>query len=402
MKHLIILGDGMADEPIESLSGKTPMQYANTPYMDLLAYKGVTGRIKSVPDGFPPGSEVANISILGYDLNEVYEGRGVLEAAGIGVSLEPGDMAMRCNLISIDGGIIKDHTAGHISTEEADELISFLNDNLATDGIRLYRGVSYKHLLVIKGGDKQIICTPPHDAHLRPFKPLLVKPKQHEAADTSKLLNELIVKSQDILKNHPINLLRIEEGKSPANSIWPWSPGYRPQMEHMQSMYGFNKGAVISAVDLIHGIALYAGLDVLHVDGATGLYDTNYEGKAKAALEALHDYDFVFLHVEASDDAGHEGNVALKVKTIEYLDQRLVRLIYEGLESLGEPVAIAILPDHPTPCLTRTHTNSPVPFLIYKPGAIADRVNKFDEFSVMDGKYGILEKDQFIHEFFND
>ena len=399
MKHIIILGDGMADEPIASLGGLTPLQYAQTPYMDELARQGVTGRLKTVADGFHPGSEVANMAVLGYDLPTVYEGRGVLEAASIGVELQPGDMAMRCNLICVEGEILKNHSAGHITTEEADELIRYLNEQLGSERIHFYTGVSYRHLLVIKGGDKRVACTPPHDVPLRPFRPLLVKAEAPEAQATADLLNELILRSQELLKNHPVNLRRQAEGKDMANSIWPWSPGYRPAMRTLKEMYGFERGAVISAVDLIRGIGVYAGLKVLHVEGATGLYDTNYEGKAQAALEALKENDFVYLHIEASDEAGHEGDVALKIKTIENLDRRAVGPIYEAVKQWDEPVAIAVLPDHPTPCAVRTHTNQPVPFLIWKPGEAPDGVTRFDEFAVAEGKYGVLEKDQFIKEF---
>ena len=399
MKHIIILGDGMADEPIGSLGGLTPLQYAKTPYMDELARQGVTGRMKTVADGFHPGSEVANMAVLGYDLPTVYEGRGVLEAASIGVELQPGDMAMRCNLICVEEEILKNHSAGHITTEEADELIHSLNEQLGSEQVHFYTGVSYRHLLVIKGGDKRVACTPPHDVLLHPFRPLLVKAEVPEAQATADLLNELILRSQELLKNHPINLRRQAEGKDMANSIWPWSPGYRPAMRTMKEMYGIERGAVISAVDLIRGIGVYAGLKVLHVEGATGLYDTNYEGKAQAALEALKENDFVYLHIEASDEAGHEGDVALKVKTIENLDRRAVGPIYEAVKQWKEPVAIAVLPDHPTPCAVRTHTNQPVPFLIWKPGETPDGVTRFDEFAVAEGKYGVLEKDQFIKEF---
>lgn len=399
MKHIIILGDGMADEPIGSLGGLTPLQYAKTPYMDELARQGVTGRMKTVADGFHPGSEVANMAVLGYDLPTVYEGRGVLEAASIGVELQPGDMAMRCNLICVEEEILKNHSAGHITTEEADELIHYLNEQLGSEQVHFYTGVSYRHLLVIKGGDKRVACTPPHDVPLHPFRPLLVKAEVPEAQATADLLNELILRSQELLKNHPINLRRQAEGKDMANSIWPWSPGYRPAMRTMREMYGIERGAVISAVDLIRGIGVYAGLKVLHVEGATGLYDTNYEGKAQAALEALKENDFVYLHIEASDEAGHEGDVALKVKTIENLDRRAVGPIYEAVKQWKEPVAIAVLPDHPTPCAVRTHTNQPVPFLIWKSGETPDGVTRFDEFAVAEGKYGVLEKDQFIKEF---
>lgn len=388
----------MADEPIEALGGKTPLQYAETPYMDKLAKLGVTGRLKTVADGFHPGSEVANMAVLGYDLPTVYEGRGVLEAASIGYELKPGEMAMRCNLVCVEGDILKNHSSGHITTREADQLIQFLNEKLGSDRVHFYTGVSYRHLLVIKGGDKRLDCTPPHDVPLHPFRPLMVKAEVAEAQETADLLNGLILKSQEILANHPVNQKRIALGKDPANSIWPWSPGYRPAMQTMQEMYGFNGGSVISAVDLIRGIGVYAGLKVITVEGATGLYDTNYEGKAQAALEALKTDDFVYLHIEASDEAGHEGDVGLKIKTIENLDKRAVGIIYEALQKWDEPVAIAVLPDHPTPCSIRTHTNIPVPFLIYKPGQEPDSVTRFDEFSVENGKYGILEKDQFIKE----
>lgn len=398
MKTIIILGDGMADEPIEALGGKTPMQYAQTPYMDQLARLGVTGRLKTVADGFHPGSEVANMAILGYDLPTVYEGRGVLEAASIGYELQPGEMAMRCNLICVEGDILKNHSSGHITTEEADELIQFLNEQLGSDRVQFHTGVSYRHLLVIKDADKRLDCTPPHDVPLQPFRPLMIKAKVSEAQETAELLNELILKSQQILADHPINRKRMAEGKDPANSIWPWSPGYRPAMQTMQEMYGFKQGSVISAVDLIRGIGVYAGLKVIEVEGATGLYDTNYEGKAQAALEALKTDDFVYLHVEASDEAGHEGDVSLKIQTIENLDRRIIRIIYEELNKWDEPVAIAVLPDHPTPCAIRTHTNTPVPFLIYKPGQTPDAVTCFDEVSVLNGKYGILENNEFIKE----
>ena len=389
----------MADEPIERLGGLTPLQYADTPAMDRLAALGVTGQMKTVADGFHPGSEVANMAVLGYDLSQVYEGRGVLEAASIGVELQPGEMAMRCNIVCVEGEILKNHSAGHITTEESDALIQYLNEQLGSERVHFYTGVSYRHLLVIKGGDKRVACTPPHDVPLHPFRPLLVKAEVPEAQATADLLNELILRSQELLKTHPVNLRRQAEGKDMANSIWPWSPGYRPAMRTLKEMYGFEQGAVISAVDLIRGIGVYAGLKVLHVEGATGLYDTNYEGKAQAALEALKENDFVYLHIEASDEAGHEGDVALKIKTIENLDRRAVGPIYEAVKQWKEPVAIAVLPDHPTPCAVRTHTNQPVPFLIWKPGETPDGVTRFDEFAVAEGKYDVLEKDQFIKEF---
>lgn len=390
----------MADWPVESLGNKTLLQYAKTPYMDALARNGRTGRLVTVADGFHPGSEVANMSVIGYNLPKVYEGRGPLEAASIGVDLQPGEMAMRCNVICIENDLIKNHSAGHITTEEADVLIDFLQEKLGDDRVRFYRGIQYRHLLVIKGGDKRLNCTPPHDVPGQPFRPLLVKPEVPEAAETAQLLNDLILKSQELLKDHPINLRRISEGKDPANSIWPWSPGYRPQMDPLSATYpSIHSGSVISAVDLIKGIGYYAGLKNIEVEGATGLYNTNYEGKTQAAIEALKKEDFVYLHIEASDEAGHEGNVPLKIQTIENLDSRVIGPIYEEVKIWKEPVAIAVLPDHPTPCKLRTHTNEPVPFLIYYPGITPDEVQTFDEVACVEGSYGLLKEDEFMNEF---
>ncbi|MDR0537928.1 MAG: cofactor-independent phosphoglycerate mutase [Tannerellaceae bacterium] len=400
MKYIIILGDGMADEPVDILGGKTPLQYAHTPCMDMLASSGSCGLLKTIPAGFHPGSEVANMAILGYDLNRVFEGRGSLEAASMGVELHPGDMAMRCNLINVDAdGLIQSHTSGHISTGEAAVLIKHLNDTLGTETVKFHAGVSYRHLLVLKGGDKRLNCTPPHDVPQQAFRPLLIKPESADAVDTAELLNSLILKSQEVLSTHPLNIRREAEGKPSANSIWPWSPGYRPAMKTLSEMYNIGKGVVISAVDLIRGIGAYAGLEIIYVEGATGLYDTNYEGKAKAAVDALKTHDFVFLHLEGIDEAGHEGKVDLKIKTIEDLDMRIVRPVYEGVKYMDEPVSIAVLPDHPTPCALRTHTAEPVPFLIYKPGEAPDEVKTFDERSVAAGKYGLLEGDRFIKQF---
>lgn len=400
MKHIIILGDGMADWPVKSLGNKTLLQYARTPYMDMLARMGRTGQLATVAEGFHPGSEVANMSVMGYNLPKVYEGRGSLEAASIGYDLKPGEMAMRCNIICVEGEILKNHSAGHISTEEADVLIQYLQEKLGNDRVHFHTGVQYRHLLVIKDGNKNLDCTPPHDVPLKPFRPLMVKATKPEAEETAELINDLILKSQELLKNHPINLKRMAEGKDPANSIWPWSPGYRPQMEKLSDMYsGIKKGAVISAVDLINGIGYYAGLRRLHVEGATGLYDTNYENKVAAALEALKTDDFVYLHIEASDEAGHEGNVELKIKTIENLDARAVGPVYEAVKDWDEPVAIAVLPDHPTPCELRTHTAEPIPFLIWYPGIEPDAVQAYDEFAVKEGAYGLMKEDEFIKEF---
>ena len=392
----------MADWPSASLGNKTLLQHSHTPYMDLLARKGRTGRLITVADGFHPGSEVANMSVMGYDLPKVYEGRGPLEAASIGVELQPGDMAMRCNIVCIEGEILKNHSAGHISTEDADVLVKYLQEHLGNERVQFHTGVQYRHLLVIKGGNKQIDCTPPHDVPLHPFRPLMVKAEVPEAQETADLINDLILKSQELLKNHPLNLKRMAEGKDPANSIWPWSPGYRPQMESLSVMYpSIRKGSVISAVDLINGIGVYAGLRRISVEGATGLYDTNYENKVSAALEALKTDDLVYLHIEASDEAGHEGNFELKQLTIENLDKRAVGPIYEAVKDWEEPVAIAVLPDHPTPCELRTHTAEPVPFLIYYPGIEPDSVQTFDEVACAEGIYGVMKENEFMNEFMN-
>ncbi|WP_163712946.1 cofactor-independent phosphoglycerate mutase [Mangrovibacterium lignilyticum] len=396
MKYIIVLGDGMADEPLENYGGKTPLQMANIPEIDRLAKLGRSGQLVTVPEDMHPGSEIANMSVLGYDVPKVFEGRGTLEAASMGVVLEPGDLALRCNLICLAGENIKNHSAGHISNEEAHELIDFLNEKLGSDRVIFHKGVSYRHLLVIKGGKKQMACTPPHDVPGKPWADYLPKAKTDEAKDTTALLNELIVKSIEILDDHPVNQKRKAAGKDVANSIWPWSPGYKPEMPTLKEMYGVEKSAVISAVDLIQGIGVYAGMKVIQVEGATGLYDTNYEGKAQATIEALKDCDLVYLHIEASDEAGHEGDVELKTKTIEYLDQRVVKYLLEETAKMDEPVTIAVLPDHPTPCATTVHTKDPVPFLIYKPGNVADEVEVYDEFAVTKGSYGLIHGREFM------
>lgn len=400
MKYIIILGDGMADEPIQSLGNKTPLQVADTPHLDQLAQMGRSGMLKTVPDGFQPGSEIANLSVLGYDVAEVFEGRGSLEAASMHVDILPGEMAMRCNLICIEDRKIKNHSAGHISNEEAEELILFLNEHLSDEKVSFYPGVSYRHLLKLKGGNKDLNCTAPHDVPGTPFMDVMIEARTPEAEATANTLNDLILKSQVLLENHPVNQKRKAAGKDPANSIWPWSPGYKPRMKPMNELYPIKDGAVISAVDLIKGIGVYAGLESIDVEGATGLYNTNYEGKTAAALKALKEKDFVYLHIEASDEAGHEGDVELKIKTIEYLDKRVVKTILEEVKHWNEPVTIALLPDHPTPCGIKTHTRKPIPFVIFRPGETPDQVIRYDEFAAEEGSYGLLKGNEFIKTFF--
>ena len=411
MKHIIILGDGMADHPVERLGGKTLLQYAHTPYMDMLAKNGRTGRLITIPKGFQPGSEVANTAILGYDLNKVYEGRGPLEAASIGYDMAPDDMAMRCNIITLADGRIKNHHGGHLTTEESDVLIKYLDEKLGNKNIKFITGIQYRHLLIIKNGNKHIVCAPPHDHPEEEWRPLLVKPEpgwedrrdgnRMTARQTADLINGLILKSQELLEQHPFNKARAEQSKDMANSIWPWSGGYRPRMNTLQQMYPqIKEGDVISAVDLIRGIGKYAGLNRVMVEGMTGLADTNYENKAQAAIDMLRKHDFVYLHIEASDEAGHDGDLALKLKTIENLDSRIVRPIYEEVSTWKDnPVCIAILPDHPTPVELRTHVDEPVPFIIWYPGIRPDSVETYDEVSCVSGSYGMLRLEEFMNKF---
>ena len=413
MKHIIILGDGMADLPVERLGGKTLLQYAHKPMMDQLARDGRCGRLVTVPEGFPPGSEVANTAILGYDLNKVYEGRGPLEAASIGYEMADDDMAIRCNIITLADGKIITHNGGNLETADADVLIKYLNENLAKpineregcERVKFITGIQYRHLLVIKGGSKHIVCAPPHDHPNEEWRPLLVKAEDNApiengrmtAQQTANLINEMILKSQELLAAHPFNQERAKRGERQANSIWPWSGGYRPSMETLMQQYPQVKsGTVISAVDLIRGIGHYAGLKIVEVEGATGLADTNYEGKAQAAIEALENDDFVFVHVEASDEAGHDGDLELKLKTIEYLDQRLIALIYNKVQTWDEPVCIAVLPDHLTPVEQRIHVGQPVPFLIWYRGIEPDEVQQYDEVSCVSGSYGLLKLNEFM------
>ena len=413
----------MADHAVERLGGQTPLQYADKPMMDRLAREGRCGRLVTVPEGFPPGSEVANTAILGYDLNKVYEGRGPLEAASIGYEMAPDDFAIRCNIITLEDGKIITHNGGNLETKDADVLIQYLNETLAKpineregcQRVKFITGIQYRHLLVIKGGNKHIVCAPPHDHPNEPWRPLLVAPEatvvSGSSADTSRLsaqetaalLNDLILRSQELLAKHPYNIAKAAKGERQANSIWPWSGGYRPSMQTLMQQYPQVKsGSVISAVDLIQGIGKYAGLRIIKVPGATGLANTNYEGKAQAAIEALQHDDFVFVHVEATDEAGHDGDLDLKLRAINYLDQRLIRPVVEAIEQMDEPVCVAVLPDHPTPVELRIHVNEPVPFIIWHQGITPDDVQQYDEVSCVSGSYGLLHLQEFIQTFINE
>jgi 2,3-bisphosphoglycerate-independent phosphoglycerate mutase len=395
MKHIIILGDGMSDHPVARLGGKTPLMAANKPAIDRIAREGRCGSFITVEPDMPPGSEVANLTVLGYDPKQCYQGRGVLEAASLGIAIKPTDVAMRCNVICVVDGKIKNHSAGHISTEEAKELIAGLQAKLGSDIVHFHPGISYRHLLVLTQGSADFECFPPHDHVGRPINELMVKSLSPEAEETATLLNDLILRSHGILSSHPVNKKRKAAGKDEANYIWPWSPGKKPQMKTMRELYGVS-GAVISAVDLINGTGVYAGLDVIPVPGATGLWDTNYEGKADAAVDALRDHDFVYCHVEATDEAGHSKDLELKIKTIEYLDQRLVARIMRRLEEQKIEAVVAVLPDHATPVESGNHVKDPVPVAILDPRQPADSVQVYDEESVKPGSMGLMHGNEFI------
>ena len=370
MKFIILLGDGMADRPHAELGGKTCLQAARTPNLDQLATLGQVGMVHTVPDGFPPGSDVANLTVMGYDPRKYYTGRSPLEAASIGVDLGPDDVAFRCNLVTlrISGGksatgikgrhaIMEDFSAGHITSEEARLLIEEIDSKLGSDRIRFYPGVSYRHLMVWKGGKDKIECAPPHDIQDKDIQDYVPRGEGDET------LNTLMEASIDILMAHPVNKARLENGKRPANSIWLWGQGKRPSMPTFREKYGL-EGAMISAVDLTKGIGIYAGFEVINVPGATGWLDTNYVGKAEHALWALKTKDIVYVHIEAPDEAGHTGDLKNKIKAIEDFDEFVVGNIVHGMKQFDE-YRILALPDHPTPIEIRTHSADPVPFVIY-------------------------------------
>ncbi len=381
MKLMVILGDGMADLPLEELQGKTPLQVAEKPNMDRLARLGRSGLALTVPDGFPPGSDVANLSVAGYDPRRFYTGRAPLEAASMGVHLDPGDIAFRCNLVTIEDGIMKDYSAGHISTEEAKELIGALKPLMPEE--RLYAGVSYRHLLVLQKG-AGAICTPPHDISDQPVASYL---PQGEGAEQ---LLEIMEAAQPVLARHPLNRQRIRENKRQANAIWLWGQGPAPSMPSFFDLYGLT-GAMISAVDLLRGIAVYAGLEVIDVPGATGTIDTNYPGKVTGAVDALARHDFAYLHVEAPDEASHAGDLEGTIRAIELLDRKVVGPAVEELDKSGEEWRILLLPDHATPISIKTHSKEPVPFVIMGKNIEPDGVDRFDEQSAEQGGYGRVD-----------
>ncbi|MBI5644243.1 MAG: cofactor-independent phosphoglycerate mutase [Deltaproteobacteria bacterium] len=363
MKYIILIGDGMADNPIDELGGKTPLEFADTPNLDSLAGTGKFGLFATVPQGFSPGSDVANLSVLGYDPKKYYTGRAPLEAASIGVKLAPSEIAFRCNLVTLasqDGSfVMDDFSAGHISTDEADLIIKDLDKGLSSAGVRFYTGTSYRHLMV-SGANGKFKTTPPHDISDKRIDEYLPK-----GAGAEKLV-QLMELSRGVLKDHPVNKKRIASGKKPATSIWLWGQGSAPKMPTLKERFGVD-GAMISAVDLMKGIGIYAGLEILKVPGATGYIDTNYKGKAEAALDILNTKDFVCVHVEAPDEAGHNGSLKDKLKAIEDFDREIVGRVLKGVEKFKE-YRILVLPDHPTPIALKTHTPDPVPFVLCTTG----------------------------------
>ncbi len=361
MKYVVLLGDGMADYPCQKLGGKTPLECAFTPFLDQIAAEGTLGLVDTIPKGFTPGSDVANLSVLGYNPEETYTGRGPLEAASMGINLAPDDIAYRCNLVTIgekDGeqAFMEDFTAGHISSSEAREIILDINRQLNSSQYRFYPGVGYRHLLIWHNAAGSPQTTPPHDI---PGMAIAQYLPQGECADE---INDLMKRVAEVLKDHPVNVRRLAGGKKPANSIWLWGQGKKPQMIPLTRKYDF-RGGMISAVDLLNGLGINAGLKPLHVEGATGYIDTNFEGKARMALDALKFMDFVFLHLEAPDEMGHEGNAQGKIQAIESFDEKIVGPILNNIGKLDE-YRILVLSDHPTPLDLKTHVGDPSPFAV--------------------------------------
>ncbi|HON40366.1 MAG TPA: cofactor-independent phosphoglycerate mutase [Methanoculleus sp.] len=383
MKYIVILGDGMADEPLAELDGRTPLEYAETPNMDRIAREGRCGMLRTVPEGFEPGSDIANLSVLGYDPRVSYTGRGPLEAASMGIELGEGEMAYRCNLVTVRDGLMVDFNAGHISSAEGAALLRDLDAVLG--GVRVYPGISYRNLLVLPEG-RGSLTTPPHDIVGRPIQEYL--PRGDDAA----ALLECMERSCEVFADHPVNRRRVLEGKIPATGIWPWSGGKRPSLEPFREKYGL-AGGVISAVDLLGGIARLAGMEVIRVPGATGFIDTDYKAKARYAVDALDRLDFVYMHVEAPDEAGHMGSVEEKVRAIERLDEA-IGIILERPETV-----VAVLPDHPTPIRCRTHTADPVPFAVLGKGK--DGVKGFSEREARKGSFGLMEAAAFLPMLFS-
>jgi len=387
MKYMVLVGDGMGDYPMAELDGQTPLAVARTPHMDWVADHGEIGVVKTLPEGCETGSDTANLSLMGYDPKRLRTRRGPLEAASLGVALEPNDVAFRCNLITLNDGdagvTMGDYSAGHISNEEAGEIITDIDRALGDDTFRFYPGVGYRHLMVWKGGEEAIDTTPPHDITGQKVAPYLDKLNRHKA------LLDLMNKARPILANHQVNKIRMENGRPPANGIWFWGQGHAPEMPSFQDKTGL-RGAIISAVDLLRGIGVYAGLEVIRVPGATGYFDTDYEAKAKYALEAIADVDLVYVHVEAPDEAGHAGLLDEKIRAIESFDGKVVGPALNGLKGMTS-YRLLVTTDHNTPLSVRTHTTEPVPFAICGTDISASADKGASGFSEKSGREGSLE-----------
>jgi len=381
MKYIVLVGDGMADYPISELGNKTPLQVANTANMDLIAQNGISGTVKTIPDDLPPGSDVANLTVMGYDPKIYYTGRGPLEAGSMGIALKDDDVAYRCNVITVDDKILLDYSSGHISSEESADLISVVKDNLENEEVKFHAGVSYRHLMVHRNGSEKLKCTPPHDIIGKEYAEYLPQ------GDGQEFIRDLMDKSLSILKDHPVNQRRSELGLNPGNMIWPWGQGKAPRIHSFAEKYGID-GSVVSAVDLVKGIGYYAGLNIIDVPGATGYLDTNYHGKAEYALKSLESMDFVLVHVEAPDEAGHAGDVDLKIRAIEDFDSKVVNTIFR---EMGKESMILVLPDHLTPISVRTHVHGPVPFAVCGPNIDRDEINSFSEISSKFGSKHFIE-----------
>lgn len=391
MKYVVVVGDGMADYPIPELGNLTPLQAARKPNMNEIAAKGRNGLLKTIPDSLNPGSDVAILSVLGFNPKHFYTGRGALEAAAMGIQLKDNDVAFRCNLITEKDGVLADYSAGHITSKESTQLIAAVKKACEKTGeIEFFSGLDYRHMLIMRNSllSLKVECTPPHDAVGKEVSAILPKAKSPKAKNAANVLKEAICKSREILKKHPVNISRERNMKNPGNMIWPWGGGVKPSIPSFKERYGLD-AAVISAVDLVKGIGIYLGTEIIDAPGATGREDTNYEGKAECALKALENNDLVFIHVEAPDEAGHVKDYKLKVKTIEDLDKRLLGRI---LKNLKEPYVIAVLTDHPTPIEIGTHTREPVPFAVQSPQIQADSVQEFDELSAKNGAFGLVEQ----------
>ncbi len=398
-KTILILTDGMADETIPELGGKTPVEYAETPHMDAIARDGACGTFLTLPAGYPTSSDVANMSVMGYAPAQFYTGRGPLEAVSQGIDLAPNDVAWRCNLINVDGDILTDYSGGHIETADARQLIADLGDVLNSEKITFHPGVSYRNLMITHGAEftDDVAYEKPDSSQGKNIHDILLKPNGSSpaAAATVAFLNDLMLRSRSLLASHPINL----ERDVPANMSWLWSPGRRPDLPPFSEKYAGARGAIISAVDVIFGLGICAGMDVIKVPGATGFIDTNYEGKADAAAAALDDHDFIYLHVEAADECGHMGDLKLKMRAIEDIDARLIGRLRHNLK--GRDVTYAVLPDHPVPVRLRLHTRDPVPFAICGPHIKPDACRIFSEREALSGDIGYLEGDQLMRRILN-